>query len=111
MKEYKKVTMMSERELLEELVEDKRKKDRIRWIKYALLAIVILVAGYYIYTTLSRVMEVVNQYNGMMQEINQNVESFKEYFDGDGQQTMEGLQNILQQIEEFSNGFGGLFGH
>ena len=98
----KDIEMMSDRELLEELVRAKRKEERsqkIRMILYIVLALAVIVA---VGMLAQKVMGVVNRYNTVIEEmeayrekISETLNIFSEEDVENFKKTMEDLKNIL----------------
>ncbi len=57
---------MSDHELLMELVKEKRRNDRNRYVRYAVYGVICLFLIYLGFTYVPRIMKIVNQYNELM---------------------------------------------
>ena len=106
---------MSDREILEELLEEKRRQDRIRYVKYAVwgviaIAVIILCAVYVpkivaLYNEVNSTMEQVDQ---TMQQIDSSLQSLKSDYDavksaGQGalEEAAEAVNALIEQIRSF----------
>ena len=100
MKDY---SQMSDHELLMELVKEKRRNDRIRYVRYAvcgliLLAVIVTGAIY-----IPKIVSVINRYNRFMEQmegLNEKVSSV----------VNDGTVDLLDSVKEVMEKIQGLFG-
>lgn len=100
MKDY---SEMSDHELLMELVKEKRRNDRIRYVRYAvygliLLAVIVIGAIY-----IPKIVAVINRYNRFMEQmegLNEKVSSV----------VNDGTVDLLDSVKEAMEKIQGLFG-
>ena len=114
---------MSDREILEELLQEKRRQDTVRYIKYAvwgilLIALIVLAAIYVpkivtLYNEVQSAMEEVDQATEQidltMQKINQTLQTLQEDYDSvksAGAQALEDAAETLNGVLETLRNFG-----
>ena len=103
MKDYEN---MSDHELLMELVEEKRKNDIRRYIRYGIDAVIVIVIAVIAYIYVPKIVEMVNRYNSLMnqvKEIGNEVEGFTSSFDP---QTLEDLKELIEKLQKLFSSFG-----
>ena len=68
MKDY---NSMTDHEILMELLQDKRRNDRNRYIKYAFIGVIALLIAGSLMVYVPKVLAVINKYNEIMDKLNQ----------------------------------------
>ena len=102
----KDIEEMSDHELLMELVAEKRRNDKIRYVKYgiyALCATVVLVLGF-IYVP--KIVEFYNKFNAVMDTLKSTSESVQRVSDSISTETIETLNGFVTAIRELLGRFG-----
>jgi len=65
----KDINEMSDHELLMELVEEKRRNDKIRYIKYGIYAVLALIVIILCIKYIPMIVDMVNRYNALMESL------------------------------------------
>lgn len=97
----KDINEMTDHEILVELLEEKRRNDRNRIIKYVLYGIVALVIIILLSIYVPKIMAWVDRYNKFMNEIETTTNSVKEFVDGVGTSTTQKIDEVLDGINAF----------
>ncbi|MBQ2657085.1 MAG: hypothetical protein IJF87_00760 [Erysipelotrichaceae bacterium] len=100
MKDY---SQMSDHELLMELVKEKRRNDKLRYIRYGFSALVLLAVVIVAAIYVPKIVAVIRRYNQFMDQmegLNDKVSSF----------VNEGTVNLLDSVKEIMEKVQSLFG-
>lgn len=97
----KDINEMTDHEILVELLEEKRRNDRNRIIKYVLYGIVALVIIILLSIYVPKIMAWVDRYNKFMNEIETTTNRVKEFVDGVGTSTTQKIDEVLDGINAF----------
>ncbi|MBR2824794.1 MAG: hypothetical protein IKE51_00785 [Solobacterium sp.] len=100
----------TDHELLLELLEDKRKRDRNRKIKIVLWIIVAVVVGVLLMRIVPNLIKMYESYQHAMQQIESITEQYQNIQEIINNQDFSGYQEAIEQIQEYSQFFDGLFG-
>ena len=103
MKDY---SQMSDHELLMELVKEKRKNDKIRYVRcgfYAVVLLAVIVIGAVYVPKIVAVIRRYNQFMDQMEGLNDKVSSFV----NEGTvNLLDSVKSILEKIQKLLGGFG-----
>ena len=103
MKDY---SQMSDHELLMELVKEKRRSDKIRYIRYGIHALILLVIVVVGIIYVPKIVAVIRRYNAFMDQmegLNDKVSSFvNEGTIG----LLDSIRSILEKMQGLFTGFG-----
>ncbi len=96
---------MSDRELLEELIAEKRRADKVRYVKYAVWAVILIALAYLLYRYLPPVIKTVQEIRQATQQIeqelgklNDNIESIRGTVDGIRQSGSDALERAIEKL-------------
>ena len=100
----KDVNEMSERQLLMELVEDKRKLEKLQYVKYAVAAIVIIALFVMLNSFMSRITASIQAYEKIISELQNYSQEMTDMFSNlpssDGNTSMKDLMSYFKQLLE-----------
>ena len=103
MKDY---SQMSDHELLMELVKEKRRNDKIRYIRYgfyALILLTVIIIGAIYIPKIVAVIRRYNQFMDQMEGLNDKVSSFV----NEGTvNLLDSVKSILEKMQKLLGGFG-----
>ena len=103
MKDY---SQMSDHELLMELVKEKRRNDKIRYVRYGFYALILLIVIVIGAVYIPKIMAVIRRYNAFMDQmegLNDKVSSFvNEGTIG----LLDSIRSILEKMQGLFTGFG-----
>ena len=96
----KRIEEMSDHELLMELIEDKRRNDKIRFIIYAVFAtIAVLIIGVML-VYIPRMIQFMNQYKALMEDLENATNSIKDLKDSLDFDSLSGVQDMISKVQE-----------
>jgi len=102
----KRIEEMSDHELLMELIEDKRRNDKIRFIIYAVFAtIAVLIIGVML-VYIPRMIQFMNQYKALMEDLENATNSIKDLKDSLDFDSLSGVQDMISKVQEIMAKFG-----
>ena len=111
--EVKNLENMSDRELLEELVKEKRRNDILRYVSYAFYAIImiLILVMYFKYAPIIK--QMIEDYNQIVKTVNDFSSSIQKITDSIDPETFEKINQIsesfdpatFEKIKEFSDSF------
>jgi predicted PurR-regulated permease PerM len=111
--EVKNLENMSDRELLEELVKEKRRNDILRYVSYAFYAIImiLILVMYFKYAPIIK--QMIEDYNQIVKTVNDFSSSIQKITDSINPETFEKINQIsesfdpatFEKIKEFSDSF------
>ena len=100
----KDVNEMSERELLMELVEDKRKLEKLQYVKYAVAAVVIVVLFVMLNSFLNKITASIQAYEKIITELQNYSQEMTDMFSNlpsaQGDTNMKDLMSYFKQLLE-----------
>lgn len=102
----KRIEEMSDHELLMELIEDKRRNDKIRFIIYAVFAtLAVLIIGVML-VYIPRMIQFMNQYKALMEDLENATNSIKDLKDSLDFDSLSGVQDMISKVQEIMAKFG-----
>ena len=102
----KRIEEMSDHELLMELIEDKRRNDKIRFIIYAVFAtLAVLIIGVML-VYIPRMIQFMNQYKALMEDLENATNSIKDLKDSLDFDSLSGVQDMISKVQEILAKFG-----
>jgi len=102
----KDINEMSDHELLMELVEEKRRNDKIRCIKYGIYAVLALIVIILCIKYIPMIVDMVNRYNALMEQLEQTNTSINQLVDSVGEDTGAKLKELVDSIYSLLRRFG-----
>lgn len=113
----KRLEEMSERELLEELVAEKRQQETLRWIGWGLRLVVVIAIAVLLAIYLPPVIAYFRQLAALVEQVKSTLEQLKTTADqlqsalnGVTQGSSDALREAAERLNELLNGLKGLFG-
>ena len=102
----KRIEEMSDHELLMELIEDKRRNDKIRFIIYAVFAtLAVLIIGVML-VYIPRMIQFMDQYKALMEDLENATNSIKDLKDSLDFDSLSGVQDMISKVQEIMAKFG-----
>ena len=102
----KRIEEMSDHELLMELIEDKRRNDKIRFIIYAVFAtLAVLIIGVML-VYIPRMIQFMDQYKALMEDLENATNSIKDLKDSLDFDSLSGVQDMISKVQEILAKFG-----
>ena len=97
---------MSDHEILMELIADKRRREKMDIIKYALLAtiLVVLIVGGLIIGT--KIMNTINQYNQMITDLQNSTQNLTDMFNSFELNSNQEMTDYYEKLKELLKTFG-----
>ena len=102
----KKIEEMSDHEILVELLEDKRRNDKNRYIKYGIYAAIALVIIVLLIIYVPKVVAFINKYNQVLNDLQETNDKINEFFNTVGEGTAEKFKEITDALGSFLGKFG-----
>ncbi len=102
----KRLEEMDDHELLMELVNEKRRNDRLRYLNYALIALLLIAVGLLLYRIVPRFMEMYQGYQNLVQRFDAMEESASEFIRNFNASGYEKIQETVDKIAEFLKKIG-----
>ena len=96
MKDY---NSMTDHEILMELLQDKRRNDRNRYIKYALIGIIALLVVGALMVYIPKIVAIINKYNEIMDKLNQIDTHIDTIFDKFDFNALEDIKELMSKIQ------------
>lgn len=102
----KDIETMSDHELLMELVAEKRRNDKIRYIKYGFYGLigVFLIVLCFIYVP--KIVDFYNRFNAVMDQLSEATNSVRRVSDSISTETIESFKSIVDAIKTLLGRFG-----
>ena len=97
---------MSDHELLMELIKDKRRNDRIRYVKYAVFGVIAVFVIGLLAVYVPKVVTFVNRYNTVIDELEKTTNSIKELKDSINLESFNTVQELIDKIQKVLAQFG-----
>jgi len=102
----KKLSEMNDHELLMELLEEKRRNDRMRFIRYGIYGIILLTVVITGFIYIPRLLEAIHRYNALMEEIGNVSSKIGNFVNDETAETFESLKSILEKLQKLLGGLG-----
>ncbi len=102
----KKIEEMSDREILEELLKDKRRNDIISYIRLGILAVVIIAIIIIANTYVPKIIEFSNRLNSLLGELETTGNMVQEIAENIDVETIDSLKDMIAKIQGLLNMFG-----
>ena len=102
----KDISQMSDHELLMELIADKRRQDKLRYVKYGIVAVILVAVIVELFIYVPKVLETINYYKGIIVEAEETMNMVNEVVSG----IPEGLAQKINDLVESLNKFFGIIG-
>ena len=102
----KDIESMSDHELLMELVAEKRRNDKIRYVKYSIWGVVLLAAVVVGFIYVPKIIAFYNRFNAVMDTLNDVSNSVKRVSDSISTDTIESLNSVVEIFKQLLGGFG-----
>ena len=102
----KDINEMSDHELLMELVKEKRRNDRIRYVRYGINALILLTAVVVAAVYVPKIVALIDRYNrfiDQMEGLNTKVSSFMNEGTMD---MMDSIRSIMEKLQNLLGKFG-----
>ena len=102
----KDIEEMSDHELLMELVAEKRRNDKIRYMKYGCYGIIILGVVVLCCIYIPKVVAFYNRFNAVMEQLDAATNSVKRVSDSISTETIESFNSVVEAIRQLLGRFG-----
>jgi len=102
----KEIEMMSDHELLMELVAEKRRNDRIRYIKYGLYGVIVLLLAALCFIYVPKIIDFYNKFNKVMDQLSEATNSVRRVSDSISTETIESFNSVVEAIKSLLGRFG-----
>ena len=97
---------MSDHELLMELVAEKRRNDKIRYISYGIKGAICLAAVIMCFIYVPKIIEFYNRFNAIMDQLNKVSASVIRVSDSISTETIESFKKVVEAISQLLGRFG-----
>ncbi len=102
----KEIEMMSDHELLMELVAEKRRNDRIRYIKYGIYGVIGLAVIVMCFIYVPKIIDFYNKFNKVMDQLSEATNSVRRVSDSISTETIESFNIVVEAIKSLLGRFG-----
>lgn len=102
----KDIEQMSDHELLMELVKEKRRNDKLRYVKYGVYGIIALVVIILCIKYVPKLVAFFKEYNEVMNQLKQASDSVKKVSDSISSETIETFNDVAKAIKDLLGRFG-----
>ena len=102
----KEIEMMSDHELLMELVAEKRRNDRIRYIKYGIYGVIGLAVAVMCFIYVPKIIDFYNKFNKVMDQLSEATNSVRRVSDSISTETIESFNSVVEAIKSLLGRFG-----
>ena len=102
----KEIEEMSDHELLMELVAEKRRNDRIRYVKYGVYGIIFLGVAVLCFIYVPKIVAFYNRVNAVMEQLDAATNSVKRVSDSISTETIEAFNSVVEAIRQLLGRFG-----
>ena len=102
----KEIEMMSDHELLMELVAEKRRNDRIRYIKYGIYGVIVLLLAALCFIYVPKIIDFYSKFNNVMDQLSEATNSVRRVSDSISTETIESFNSVVEAIKSLLGRFG-----
>ena len=91
---------MNDHELLMELIEEKRRNQKIRYIKYGILAVAVIVIAIIVSSWIPKIREAIETYNTVMKQVDSATGKINEFMGKIDFSVLEELETTMGDVQD-----------
>lgn len=97
---------MTDHEILMELIEEKRKNDKLKTIKYAIYGTVLFLFVVALLIYVPKILKIINVYNDFIKQFNDTNTKINDLIESFDPEITKQLAEFIEQIKKMLGGFG-----